>query len=238
MGTNKTVTFSGYTLSGADAADYALIQPTSTTANITPAPLTITANNQTLTYGFGGTSTALGTTAFTVSSGQLFNGDRISGVTLTTDDTTSGGGDYIATSGTGTANSPAHISPAIGSAVFSSGSASNYAIIYTPDSGRLTVNQATLTITANSQTLTYGFGGTSAALGTTAFTASGLYGSDSVTSVTLSTQRPRSAAHRTTMSAPGTSPRARQFIGIGLGNYTITYVGTPTDPVTGIRSPY
>ena len=37
------VTFSGYSISGADAADYTLTQPTSNTADITPATLQITA---------------------------------------------------------------------------------------------------------------------------------------------------------------------------------------------------
>ena len=54
----QTVTFSGYTISGADAADYALSQPASSTATITAAGLTITitASTQSKTYGFGGTS--------------------------------------------------------------------------------------------------------------------------------------------------------------------------------------
>ena len=69
VGTGKTVTFS-YSLSGADAADYALILPTSSTADITPATLVITASSQTRTYGFGGiqyagTPASLGTTDFT-----------------------------------------------------------------------------------------------------------------------------------------------------------------------------
>ena len=110
---------------------------------ITAAPLTITANNQSKIYGFGGSSTSLGTTLFSVS-GTLYGSDHISGVTLTTDDIKSGGGDYIATSGPGTANSPANISPA--SAIFSVGIASNYSITYTADSGQLTVNQLGLTV--------------------------------------------------------------------------------------------
>ena len=65
------VIFSGFSISGADAADYALILPTSsTTATITPATLVITASSQTRTYGFGGiqyagTPASLGTTDFT-----------------------------------------------------------------------------------------------------------------------------------------------------------------------------
>ncbi len=42
VGTGKSVTVSGYTLSGADAANYALAQPTGVTAEITPLTLNVT----------------------------------------------------------------------------------------------------------------------------------------------------------------------------------------------------
>ena len=70
VGTGKVVTVSGYTLSGADASNYTLVEPTGLTANITPASLTIgglTANNKvydaTVTDTLSGTATvsALGT---------------------------------------------------------------------------------------------------------------------------------------------------------------------------------
>ena len=143
VGATHTVTFSGYALSGSDNANYSLTQPSIIAGVITAAPLTIRANNQTQTYGFGGSSASLGTTLFSVS-GTLYGSDHISGVTLTTDDTKSGGGDYIATSGPGTANSPANISPASSSTVFSVGIASNYSITYT--AGQLTVNQLGLSV--------------------------------------------------------------------------------------------
>ena len=50
VGTDKTVTISGLTLAGEDAAKYTLVQPT-TTADITPAPLTVTAEGKTKTAG-------------------------------------------------------------------------------------------------------------------------------------------------------------------------------------------
>ena len=49
VGTDKAVTVRGYTLSGADAGNYTLVEPTGLTANITPANLLIsglTANNK------------------------------------------------------------------------------------------------------------------------------------------------------------------------------------------------
>src|SRR5262249_57166953 len=50
VGTNKVVNISGLTLSGADAGNYALTQP-STTASITARPITVTADAQIKTYG-------------------------------------------------------------------------------------------------------------------------------------------------------------------------------------------
>ena len=96
VGVGKTVTFSGYTISGADAADYALSQPASSTATITAAGLTITitASTQSKTYGFGGTSAALGTPAFTASG--LLGSDSVSSVTLSTNATLSSSSNYNA----------------------------------------------------------------------------------------------------------------------------------------------
>jgi hypothetical protein len=50
VGTGLTVTISGLSLSGPDAAKYTLSPPTPT-ANITPAPLTVTVNNQSRLVG-------------------------------------------------------------------------------------------------------------------------------------------------------------------------------------------
>ena len=142
VGTGKTVTFSGYSISGADAANYSLSQPASSTANITAAGLTITASNQSETYGFGGTSVALGTTAFTASG--LFGSDSVTSVTLTTNATLSSSSNYNA----GTWN----ITPsaAIGSGL------SNYTITYDENSTGLTVAAKALTVTALNQSRAYG----------------------------------------------------------------------------------
>ena len=142
VGTGKTVTFSGYSISGADAANYSLSQPASSTANITAAGLTITASNQSETYGFGGTSAALGTTAFTASG--LFGSDSVTSVTLSTNATLSSSSNYNA----GTWN----ITPsaAIGSGL------SNYTITYDENSTGLTVAAKALTLTALDQSRSYG----------------------------------------------------------------------------------
>ncbi|TBV13541.1 GLUG motif-containing protein, partial [Stutzerimonas kirkiae] len=49
-GTDKTVTVTGYTLSGTDADNYNLLQPTGLTATINKAQATITANSANVTY--------------------------------------------------------------------------------------------------------------------------------------------------------------------------------------------
>jgi filamentous hemagglutinin family protein len=76
VGINKVVTVSGYTISGADAGNYTLVEPTGLTANITPASLVLTgvsANNKvydtTVAATLSGTArvTALGSDSVTIS---------------------------------------------------------------------------------------------------------------------------------------------------------------------------
>ncbi|HJT77825.1 MAG TPA: MBG domain-containing protein, partial [Gemmataceae bacterium] len=106
------------------------------TLSVTPAPLTITANSASKTYGqaltFAGTE-------FTTSG--LVNGDTVTGVTLT-----SAG----AAASAAVAGSPY---PITASAAAGTG-LGNYSITYA--NGSLTVAPATLTVTANSVTRAYG----------------------------------------------------------------------------------
>jgi hypothetical protein len=111
------------TLGGAAAANYTLIGATGTVA-ITPADLTITADNQSKTYGQSVTFGS-GSTQFT--SSGLQNGETIGSVTLACD----GGGAAAAVA-------PYPITP--GAATAGTFSAANYAISYVP--GTLTVNPA------------------------------------------------------------------------------------------------
>ena len=84
VGSGKTVTGSGFALSGSDAGDYSVTQPT-TTANITVASLTITASSATLTYGSSDEDfTATG----------LLGSDAVSSVTMSSNATTSGSGHW------------------------------------------------------------------------------------------------------------------------------------------------
>ena len=167
VGTGKTVTFSGYTISGTDAGNYSLTQPSNSTANITTASLTITASGVTMTYADG--TTLSGTTGFT--SSGLEGSDTIGSVTLGTNATTSTSGNWNAGSWT--------ITPS--AATGGTFSASNYSISYV--TGTLTVNQLGLTISGVSGTNKSYDGGTSDTI-TGLANLNGVVGSDAVTLVT------------------------------------------------------
>ena len=171
---------------------------------VTPAALTITANDQSKVYG---TIAHLGTTAFTETG--LVNSDAITGVALTVPGSPS--------TATVLAALRDHASAAVGSGL------SNYTITYDNAPTGLTVNPATLTITANDQSKIYG---TVANLGTTAFTETGLVtaNGDTVTGVTLTS--PGSGATATVLGGPyAITPSAAA--GTGLSNYTIVYDNAP-----------
>ena len=213
VGTTHTVTASGYTLSSgngnADAGNYSLTQPTATNVAISARGLTITASDQTQTYGFG----SLGTTGFT--SNGLQNGETIGGVTLTTNDGTSTSGNYKATS------SPASITPT--AATGGTFTASNYSITYNNAPTGLTVNKATLTISgfaANSKT----YDGAAAATISSNGSLSGVVGSDSVslnTGSASATFDNKNVGTTHTVTASGYAVSSSNG-NADAGNYTLT----------------
>ena len=157
--------------------------------------LTITVNNQSSTYG--GAIPAL-----TISYSGFVNGDNAS--SLTTAPT-------IAT--TGTTSSPAGTYP-----ITASGATDpNYTIVYV--AGRLTIGQASLTITANDQNSAYG-----SVIPALTASYSGFANGDNVASLTT--------APTITTTGTASSPAGAYPITIGGavdGNYSITYVtGTLT----------
>ncbi|MBB2170277.1 MBG-2 domain-containing protein, partial [Gluconacetobacter aggeris] len=131
------------------------------TLTIDPAALTVTALNQTSTYG---QTPVLGTAKFSTSG--LVNGDTVSGVILAT----------TATGASTVGNYGITASAAQGSGL------ANYAVTYQP--GTLTIDPAALTVTALNQTSTYG---QTPVLGTAKFSTSGLVNGDTVSGVTLAT---------------------------------------------------
>ena len=199
VGTGIGVT-TAYGISGAGAGNYTLVQPTGLSANITPASLSVAAADQSKVYG---TTANLGTTGFTTAG--LLGSDSVSGVTLA-----SAGAASTAGVNGGTPYA-LNASAAAGTGL------SNYTITYV--AGGLTVTPATLSVVATDQSKVYG---TTANLGTTGFTTSGLLGSDSVSGVTLA-----SAGAASTADVNGGTPyalNASAATGSGLSNYTITYV--------------
>ncbi len=132
---------------------------------VTPAALTVTANNAAKTYG---QTVTFNGTEFTTSA--LQNGESVNSVTLA-----SAGAAATA----GVVGSPYAIvaSNATGGGTFN---AANYNILYT--NGQLTVNPAALTVTANNATKTYGQTTTFAG---TEFTPAGLQNGETIGSVTL-----------------------------------------------------
>jgi filamentous hemagglutinin family protein len=133
VGTNKTVNVSGFALSGADAANYTLVEPTNVTATITARPLTISATGIDKVYD-GSTSAAV-----------TLADNRVAGDALTTGYTSAAFAD--ANVGTGKTISVSGIS-------LSGTDAGNYTF-NTSATTTANVTAAPLTITANAATKTY-----------------------------------------------------------------------------------
>jgi len=118
-GNGKAVTVTGYTLSGADAGNYAVVQPTGVTANITPASLAVTGvsaagkvydGTRATTFSGTATVTPLGTDVVLVGGGNagMFTDKNVgNGKTVTGTSYFLGGADannYVIVQPTGTAN--------------------------------------------------------------------------------------------------------------------------------------
>ncbi len=80
VGNNLPVAASGFTISGAQAGNYTVSQPSGLFANITPAPLTVTITGNPIKQYDGTTSVSLGASDFTISG---FVGNQSAQVTQT-----------------------------------------------------------------------------------------------------------------------------------------------------------
>ena len=181
------------TASGAADSDYSISYVTGS-LTITPAALTITADDQTKVYG-----AALPT--LTASYSGFVNGD--SPASLTTQPTLT----TTATAGSHVAGSPYSITA-------SDAVDSDYSIGYV--TGSLTITPAALTITADDQTKVYG-----AALPTLTASYSGFVNGD--TSASLTTQ-PTLTTTATASSHVAGSPYAITASGAADSDYSISYV--------------
>jgi hypothetical protein len=194
-----------YTITATDGTmtalgGYALVFAESGKLTVNPAPLTLTANSATKTYG---STLSFAGTEFSTA-GSLFNGDTVTGVSLTSPG---------AAATAGVAGSPYAI---LASAATGTGIA-NYSITYV--NGALTVTPAALTVTANNTSKTYGT--TLNFAGTEFTTAGSLFNGDSVTGVTLASAGAPGAAG---VAGSPYAITASAATGTGVANYTITYV--------------
>ncbi len=180
-------------VSGAADSDYS-ISYVAGTLTVTPAPLTITASNQSKVYG-----AALPT--LTAAYSGFVNGDTSS--SLTTKPTLS----TTATAASHVAGNPYAIN-------VSGASDSDYTISYA--AGTLTVTTAPLTITASNQTKVYG-----AALPTLTAAYSGFVNGDSSSSLTT---LPTLSTTATAASHVAGNPYAINVSGASDSDYTIGYV--------------
>ena len=158
-GTGKAVNVSGYTLSGADAGNYLLVQPAGLTASIQRASLNVTVNNASKTYDGR---------AFSASKEVSFSG-------FVNGETESVLGGTLSYSGTAQGAVNAGIYGLSASGL----TADNYNLSYT--AGSLTIGKAALTIAALDASKTFG-----QSIDLSGYSVRGLVGSDSVASVTLS----------------------------------------------------
>ncbi|MBN8962459.1 MAG: filamentous hemagglutinin N-terminal domain-containing protein [Rhizobiales bacterium] len=207
-GSPYAIAASGASGGSFDAANYTITYVDGH-LTVTPAALTITANDVSKSYGQTVTFTG---TEFTTSG--LQNGESIGSVTLTS---------LGAASSASVVGSPYAI--AASSASGGSFDAANYTISYVD--GHLTVNPAALTITANNVSKSYGqtvtFTGTE-------FTTSGLQNGESIGSVTLTSLGAAASADVagspyaiTASSASGGSFDATNYtISYASGHLTVT----------------
>jgi gliding motility-associated-like protein len=195
---NSPVNTYPITASGAVSANYTLVyQPG--TLTVTPAVLTITANNSTKVYG------AVNPALVASYNGFIGTDDASS---LTTQPT-------IST--TAVTNSPVNTYPITASGAVSS----NYTFVYQP--GTLTVTAAPLTITANNKGKAFGQA-ISGGAGSTEFTSTGLVNSETIGSVTITYGTGAAAGAPANTYTGSVVPSAATGGSFDAGNYTITYV--------------
>ena len=188
----------------AASSTYSASSGSAQTFMVAPAVLTATAPSSSVAYG----TTTVGSPTYS----GFVNGDTASVVTSAP----------TCVSGT-TSSTPAGSS---GTSTCSGGTATNYTFAYV--SGVTTVSQATLTITAPTQSIAYG------STASTTPTYSGFVGSDSASSLTTT---PTCTSGTTSSSAPGTYTSV--CWGASSSSYQIAYVSgvtTVTAPVLTITA--
>lgn len=202
VGNNIAITMAS-TIGGSDADNYQLTAQPTVTANITPANITVMANN--LSRAYGATNPSSGNV--TLTSGSLYNGDTLSTANLTSNATTASNvGNYSLTANNVT---------------MSSGLVSNYNIGYV--NGTLTVTQANITVTANDLSRVYGAANPTS--GAVTLTSGSLYNGDTLSTATLSSN----ALANSSVGSYGLAASNLTMSSGLVGNYNVSYAnGTLT----------
>ncbi len=180
---------------------------------IIPAPMTVTANDASKTYG---QTTVLPTTAFT--STGLVNGDTVTAVTEVSPGT-------VATAPV--AGSPYVITPSGATGTYVP---SNYTVAYI--NGALTIIPAALAVTANDASKTYG---QTIVLPTTAFTSTGLVNGDTVTAVNETS--PGTVPTAPVAGSPYVITPSGATGTYVPGNYTVKYVNGVLTVIPAVELP-
>jgi len=158
VGTGKGVTVNGYTLSGTDAANYAIVQPGGLTANITQATLTVTGvTAQNKVYNGNNTANLGGTAAVAALSSDVVN---VAGTGVATFADRNVGNSKTVTAG---------------GYSLSGADAANYLVVQ-PVALAADITQASLTVSSSDVNRVYNAG--TAAAGSAVVTGGTLYGSD------------------------------------------------------------
>jgi trimeric autotransporter adhesin len=226
-GNNIGVTTSGFSLTGTQASDYRLVQPTGLAANITPAPLTVTGVSATNRI-YDGTTSDLLNTASAQLSGVV--GNDASTLVLST----SGAAGAFTSPNVGTGL------PVTASGFSISGSsAANYDLTQ-PSGLSAAISPAPLTITlVGNPTKPYN-GTTTAALSASNFTLTGFVSGEGATlpQTTLAEYASANAGTETVLSllaTPDFFPAAATLLSNYLLPTTVSGTGTITPaPLTGV----
>jgi hypothetical protein len=199
IGTNIAVTVSGLTLSGPNAANYTLAQPSDLTANITPAALTVTGITASDKVYDGTTAATLNVAGATLQG--VTNGDA---VTL---DTSAAAGAF------GDPNAGTARSVTVSGLTLSGTNAANYTLTQPKTTANIT--QAVLTVTADNQTKQQG----DANPALTASYAGFVNGEDA----TVLSGSPDLGTAVTTDTAAGVYPITAALGSLSAANYSFTF---------------
>ena len=217
VGTAVSITTTGFTISGTNSGNYTLTQPT-LSADITAKALTVTGLTGTnKTYDGLTSATATGTAA-------------LSGVVSPDVATLGGTGSYVFTS----ANVGTAVSITTTGFTISGANSGNYSLIQPALSADITTKA--LTITASDANKTYGTVQSTPVAGSAAFTSTGLVGSQTIGSVTMTYGAGALTATAAVGSTSTITPSAATGGTFAASNYSITYTaGTltvTTAPIT------